>query len=165
MVLNKIYLHKNLNCICHWNQMTECDTSVLVFLDLRTFALNFSLDYLTIPEGCKKVYKIMRHLWFVVSGLNYGKEYKSLPVWPDAGVKRTPIFSKSCPKTIQTHQFNVKSAICPKLLLNIWAIFARNFKKSPNLVTTGPHLKPFSRGRQCCHCDRGSEHRTCSGCS
>ena len=61
------------------------------------------------------------------------------------GVKRSPIYLQNMPKKYP-HQFNIKSAIfheSPKLSLNIWATFERNFapntfQKSSNLVTLFP---------------------------
>ena len=74
------------------------------------------------------------------------------------GSSVTRCWSKKCPNCLQKlpqkfpHQFNVKSYIfhnSPKLLLNIWATFARNFvpenfQKSPNLVTLELRRKPAS---------------------
>ena len=63
-------------------------------------------------------------------------------VWPDVGVKSSPIFSKSCPKCSQC-RFYIRVRffkIATKKLSIIWASFgksfvAKNFQKSPNLVT------------------------------
>ena len=80
----------------------------------------------------KKHFQMVKSGYSVLRRLIYSVwmrlKYLQCPVWPDVGVKSSPIFSESCPKSI--HQFNTKGAIfhnIPKLLLNIWATFARNF--------------------------------------
>ena len=72
--------------------------------------------------------------------------------WPVVGVKSSPIFSKSCPKSIHI-SLTYKSADfhdSPQLLINIWATFTlnfvpKNFKKSPNLTTLVPNELSPSR--------------------
>ena len=62
-------------------------------------------------------------------------------VWPDVGVKSSPIFSKSCPKCSQCRFYiRVRFFKIAQRVAIILATFARdfvtkNFQKSPNLVT------------------------------
>ena len=64
-----------------------------------------------------------------------------LAVWPDVGIKSSPIFSKSCPKStqcsfcIRVRFFEITQKVANHLASFACNFVAKNFKKLPNLVT------------------------------
>ena len=68
-------------------------------------------------------------------------DYGHCSVWPEAGVKSSPNVSKSCLKSskssfyIRVRFFKIAPKVANHLGYFCWNFVAKNFKKSPNLVT------------------------------
>ena len=109
---------------------------VCFFVNLKIRKLNWNKKWFYIKIAINSFRKSQKN------EMKKWSKKRTREVWTDVGVKSSPIISHKLPKKYP-HQFNVKSdlfQISPKMLLNIWTIFAKssvpkNFQKSPNLVT------------------------------
>ena len=108
---------------------------------IRHLIYYFHIKVIKMKRNLNGTFSIPSHLSLKWCQILSKEEFNLIQVWPDVGVKSSTYVFKSCLKigtAVFTQEWGFSNL--PKKLLIIWATFvrffaAKNFKRSPNLVT------------------------------